>query len=264
MFPDLLDSLTQPAAYRRFAGEKAARTAGYVAFLSLIFVGALAVALKLRLAPLFNETFSWLRTQMPAVQFAGGKVTSTAAGPLRLEHPRYKEIALMIDTGRAEPVTPQLMAETRVLAYLTNNALYLDRGGKVETLDLSKSSAERPVTVDAASYRDMERAFDWVFYPSILLFFFVVFAAALSFFGLLYALAGMLFSSLAGGTIGFGSLLRLAIHAQTAGALLRALDTALPRSIPYSGLLSAALSLTYLWLGVRQTAQTPPPPAPAP
>jgi hypothetical protein len=71
-------------------------------------------------------------------------------------------------------------------------------------------------------------------------------------------------ASAAGGTLGFAELFRMAIHAQTAGALLRALDTALPWAIPGSSLISGALSLTFLWLGVRAAARYEAPPAPEP
>lgn len=264
MIPDLLDSIVRPAAYRRFAGEKGARTASYAAFLSLIFVGALGVSVKLRLAPLFTETFVWLETSMPPLKFAAGGVTSPAPGPLRLEHPRTKDVAVMIDTTRKDPVTVEQMKEAKVIAYLTGNALYLDRGqNQLETIDLTKSAPERNVTVDASMYREMERTFDWVFYPALMLFFFLAFAIALAFSGLLYALAGLILASLAGGALEFAALFRLAIHAQTAGSLLYALDAALPVSIPRFQFLSVALSLTFLWLGVRAAAHAPEPPAPA-
>lgn len=266
MIPDLLDALARPAAYRRFSAEKASRLAAYVAFLSLIFVGSIGISVKLRLAPLFTETFDWLESSMPAVTFADGTVTSSASAPLRLEHPRMKEVALMIDTTRKDPVTAQQMTDAKVLAYLTSNALYLKRGedGKsaVETIDLAKSASDRPVTVDANSYKDMENAFDWIFYPALMLFFFLTFAVSLAFCGLLYAIAGMPIASATGGTVGFPALFRIAVHAQTAGSLLYALDALLPRAIPYFQLGSIGLTLAYLWFGVRAAA-LPEPAAPA-
>ena len=266
MIPDLLDALIRPDAYRRFAGEKPARTAASIAFLSLIFMGSIGIAVKLRLAPLFDETFHWLETTMPAVTFANGTVTSTAPAPLRLEHPRMKEVALMVDTSRKDPVTAQQMADAKVLAYLTSNALYLKRGdddkAQLETIDLAKSTAERPVTVDANSYKDMERAFDWVFYPALMLFFFMTFAVSIAFCGLLYALIGLAMASLAGAALNFATLFRLGVHAQTAGCLLYSLDALLPRSIPYFQFVSVFLSLGYLWYGVRAAA-VPSAPAPA-
>lgn len=264
MFPDLLDSFVRPAAYRRFAGEKASRLAGYVAFLSLVFVGAIGISVKLRLAPMFTETFEWLETKMPAIQFSSGTVTSAAPGPLRLEHPRAKEVAVMIDTNRKDPVTAAQMEEQKVLAYLTGNALYLMRGqNQVETIDLSKAAPERPVTVDSGSYKEMESAFDWVFYPALLLFFFLSFAASLAVCGLVYSFVGWIILSARGGALSWGALFRVGVHAQTAGCLLYSLDSLLPVSIPLFQWASIALSLAFVWLGVKAATSAANPPAPA-
>ncbi len=258
MIPDLLDALCRPAAYRRFAGETPARTASYVAFLSLVFVASIGIAVKLRLEPLFTETFAWLETGMPTLQFAGGVITATPPGPTRLEHPRSKEVALMVDTTRKDPVTAAQLADAKVLAYVTSNALYLDRGqGQIETIDLSKSAAERPLTVDASTYKRMEHAFDWVFYPALLLFFFLAFALSVAVCGLLYGLLGLIVASASHQTLTYGQLFRFGVHAQTAGCLLYSLDAVLPFAIPLLPLVSAALSITLLTLAVRAYAPAP-------
>jgi hypothetical protein len=251
VLPDLLDSLLRPAAYRRFSGEAASRSAGYVAFLSIIFVGALCITLKLRLAPVIDETFGWFETSMPSLKIAGGQVTSAAPGPVRLEHPDFKEVAIMIDTSRKEPVTSQMMADMKVKAVLSSNALYVEHDDKVEVFDLSKSADERPLVVDAQTYRSMHRTFNVVFYPAMMLVLFLLFALTLALFGLAYGVVGLIASSLTGAKLGFGALFRIALHAQTAAALLRAIDTLLPTGIPFLLLLSPAASLVYLWLGVR-------------
>ncbi|HXS99354.1 MAG TPA: DUF1189 family protein [Elusimicrobiota bacterium] len=267
MIPDLLDSIVRPGAYKRFAAEKGARTVRYAAFLSLIFVGAIGISVKIRLAPMFTETFDWLETAMPPLTFAAGGATSTTPGPLRVQHPKIADVAVMIDTGRKDPVTAEQMKEAKVIAYLTGNALYLDRGqGQLETIDLTKSAPEHPVTVDATMYKEMERTFDWVFYPALMLFFFLAFAVALAFCALLYGLAGLVLASLAGGALEYAALFRIGLHAQTAGSLLYALDATLPVSIPFFQLISVALSLTFLWLGVKAAVKAAPaaePPAPA-
>lgn len=260
MLPDLVDSLLRPRAYRRFAAEKPARTAAYVAFLSLVFVGATGAAVKLRLAPMFDQTFEWLETRMPALRFSGGAVTSSAPGPLRLEHPRAPELALVVDTARRDPVTAREMADAKALAYLTGRALYLQRQpGTIETIDLSKSVADRPIVVNADTYKEMARAFDWVFYPALMLFFFLAFAASLALFGLLYALVGMAAARAAGGALDFAAAFRVAVHAQTASSLLYALDAVLPKSLPRAQAAAAALSLAALWLGARAAASPAPP-----
>lgn len=254
MLQDVLDSLARPASYRRFSAERPARCAAYVAFLSLVFVGALGAAVKLRLAPLFSETFSWLESSMPALSFSSGTVTSSVPGPTRLEHPRVKEIALLVDTSRREPVGAEEMAAAKVFAYVTGSAVYLRRGGEVQAVDLSQAGADRPVTVDAATYRDMSRAFNWVFYPALLGAFFLGFAASIGVCGLLYGLGALLAASAFGGSLRYGAAFRVAVHAQTAGSLLYALDMALPRSIPYFRLASIALSAAYVVLGARAAA----------
>jgi hypothetical protein len=266
MLPDLLDSFLRPASYRRFAVEKAARTARYVAFLSLIYAGGIGISVKLHLAPMFAETFAWLQTSMPTLKFAPGGVTSSATGPLRLEHPKYKEISVMIDTARKDAVTARQMTDAKVMAYLTGTALYLKRDSEsgapeLETIDLTKSSAEQAVTVDASSYKDLEKAFNRIFYPLLMLLFFLMFSFALAFVGLVYAVIGMIFAALSGGSLEFAPLFRLGVHAQTAGSLLYAL----PLSVPFYPALSIAASLTFLWLGVRACVKAAPaePPRPA-
>jgi hypothetical protein len=259
MIPDLLDAIVRPAAYRRFSVETAARTASYAAFLSLLFVAGLGISVKLRLAPMFAETFTWLETSMPPLTFAAGGVTTPTPGPLRLEHPSTKDVAVIIDTARKDPVTLQQMNDAKVIAYLTGNALYLNRGqNQVETIDLSKSAPERSTVVDANTYKDMERAFDWVFYPALMLFFFIMFAIALAFTALAYALVGLILASVAGGALEFPALFRIAIHAQTAGSLLYALDAAIPTSIPYFQIVSVAMSLAFLWLGIGAAVKAGP------
>ena len=119
--------------------------------------------------------------------------------------------------------------------------------------------------MDAGTYKEMEREFDWLFYPALTLLSFLAFALALALAGLFYALVGLAVAPLAGASLEFAALFRIAVHAQTAGSLLYALDASLPRTIPYFQLASLALSLLFLCLGVRAAAKPSPaePPAPA-
>jgi hypothetical protein len=243
--------------------------AAFIAFLSLTFVGAIGISVKLRLAPLFTETFVWLETSMPVITFANGVVTSAAPGPLRLEHPR-KEIAVMIDTARKDAVTAQQLDDAKVVAYLTSDSLYVERGrgadGKmeIETIPFKGSASDQPITVDSGTYKEMERAFDWVFYPALMLFFFLTFATSIAACGLLYALFGLILASVAGGSLGYGALFRVAVHAQAAGSLLYALDAVLPFAIPKLMWISIASTLGYLWFGVKAAAVPGPAPEAAP
>lgn len=256
MLQDLLGSISSPQAYRRFAAQKASRTMLYLGFLSVLFTGAGTIALRLRLGPVVDETFAWLEKEVPPLTFSRGSVTTTAAGPVKLTHPRAAEVSLYIDTARTTPVTAQDMAEQKVLAYLTSNALYMEKeAGSVTSYDLSKAAMERPVVVDAAFFREAGKALKTIVYPATVLSLLLMFASWTALCGLFYAVLGLLFNSLAGGAMGFGALFQIAVHAQTAATLLRALLAFLPFAIPAAGLISLLLSATYLWLGVRANAR---------
>lgn len=256
MLQDLLGSVASTRAYRRFASQKASRTMLYLAFLSLLFTGAGTVALRLRLGPVVDETFAWLEKEVPALTFSKGAVTSAAPGPVKLSHPRAPEVAVMIDTARTAPVTVADMQEAKVLAYLTSNALYMEKErGSVQSYDLSKAAMERPVTVDAAFFREAAKALKTVVYPATILSLFLMFAAWTAFCGLFYALIGLLLNSAAGGALSFGQLYQLAIHAQTGSTLLRAFLAFLPFAVPAAGLVSLVVTTAYLWLGVRANAR---------
>lgn len=259
MLQDLLGSVASTSAYRRFAAQKASRTMLYLAFLSLVFTGAGTVALRLRLGPVVDETFAWLEKEVPPLTFSKGVVTSAAPGPTRLAHPRAPEVAVMIDTARTTPISPADMSEAKVLAYLTANALYLQKErGSIQSHDLTKAAMERPVTVDAAFFREAGKALKTILYPATVISLFLMFAAWTALCALFYALVGLLLNSVAGGALGFGQLFQLAVHAQTGSTLLRAALAFLPFAVPAAGLAMLAVTTAYLWLGVRANARPDP------
>jgi hypothetical protein len=256
MLKDLLGSVASADAYRRFAAQKASRTALYVSFLSLLFTVGGTIALKLRVGPAVDETFQWLETSVPKLTFSGGKVESDPPGPARLVHPRAPEVAIMIDTSRTEPVTAQVLQENKVLAFLSNNALAIEQqSGRVETYDLSKASTKQAVVVDSRFFREAAGALKSVVYPATVLTVFVLAAAWTALAGLFYAVVGLLLNSALSGGLGFGSLYQLAIHAQTAAVLLRIVLAYLPFQVPFAGVLTMTLTGVYLWLGVRANAR---------
>ncbi len=255
MIQDLLGSIASSQAYRRFAQEKAGRTALYLFFLSLIFTVGGSIAVQMRMGPVVDETFAWLAAEVPTLTFNAGKVTSSETAPKRLVHPKAPEVAVMIDTARVEPVTLQVMQDAKVLAYLTNNALYIEQQtGRIEIYDLAKAAVEKPVVVDAKFFNEAAGALKRVVYPLAILTVFAFAAAWTAFAGLLYALLGLLLNNMAGGALGFGALYQLAIHAQTAALLVRIVLAFLPFTVPLSGLLTMFITSVYLWMAVRANA----------
>jgi hypothetical protein len=256
MLQDLLGSVASAAAYRRFALQKASRTALYLSFLSLLFTVGGTIALKLRVGPAVDETFAWLETSVPKLTFENGKVTAEPPGPTRLVHPKAPEVAVMIDTARTEPVTTQVLQESKVLAYLSANALTIEQSaGRVESYDLSKASSKEAVVVDARFFREAARALKSVVYPLTVLTVFVLAAAWTAIAALFYGVVGLLLNSALSGGLTFGSLYQLAVHAQTAAVLLRVILAYLPFQVPFTGVLTMALTLAYLWLGIRANAR---------
>jgi hypothetical protein len=255
MIQDLLGSVASTQAYRRFAAEKASRTILYLFFISLLFTVGGSIAMQFRIGPVVDETFAWLAAEVPTLTFSAGKVTSSETAPKRLVHPKAPEVAVMIDTTRTEPVTLQKLHDDKVLAYLTNNALYIEQQqGKVEVYDLSKAALERPMVVDAKFFRDAAGALKKVVYPLAILTVFVFAAAWTAFAGLLYSLLAMLLNSLAGGSLAFGALYQVAIHAQTTALLARIILSFLPFAVPLSGLLTLVITSVYLWMAVKANA----------
>lgn len=258
MLQDLLGSAASTAAYRRFAAEKGSRTFFYLLFLSFLFTLAGSVALKLRVAPAIDETFLWLEQSTPKLTFSGGKVSSELAEPVRLTHPRLPEIALMIDTSRTTPVTLADMRDVKVQAFLSGNAMYIDRQtGALETFDLSKAGLDKPTTVDPEFFREASRAFKIIVYPAAVMAVFAFFAAVTAVVGLVNAVLGLIFNSLMGGQLGFGALYKIGIHSQTASTLLRILLAFMPFGVPLVGFLLAIVTAVYTYLGVRESIEPP-------
>ncbi len=134
--------------------------------------------MQMRVGPVVDETFAWLGAEVPPLTFSAGKVTSAETAPKRLVHPKAPEVAIMIDTARTETVSLQKLQEDKVIAYLTNNALYVQQQqGKIEVYDLSKAALERPIVVDAKFFREAAVALKRVVYPLAIVTVFV-FASA--------------------------------------------------------------------------------------
>jgi hypothetical protein len=255
MIQDLLGSIASSQAYRRFALEKTSRTVLYLLFISLLFTVGGSVAMRLRIGPVVDETFAWLAAEVPTLTFSAGKVTSAEPAAKRLVHPKASEVAVMIDTARTDPVTLQAMQEAKVLAYLTNNALYIEQQqGKIEIYDLSKAALERPMTVDSKFFGEAAGALKKVVYPLAILTVFVFAAAWTALAGLFYSLLAMLLNSITGGALTFGALYQIAIHAQTTALLVRIVMSFLPFMVPLSGLLTILITSVYLWMAVRANA----------
>lgn len=261
MILDPINSITSIDFYRKIARQSFGRSALYLAYLALLFSVTGTIAFKVKVGPAINETFQWLENSVPPLTFSGGKITSALAAPLTIRHPRVQEVALTIDTPRTEPVTPQLMEERHVMAYLASNAFYLmQKNGKIEVYDFSRAAGTRPVVLDAAFYRNANRIMNRVIYPIALTLTFLLFLLWKGCSSLVYSLVALAINQVAEAGLAYGALFNISVYAQTLVIALQGILLFMPAGIPLFWLAALVITGIYIWLAVKRNSQ----PAPAP
>ena len=263
MILDPVNSITSVNFYKKISTQSLGRSILYLCYLAALFSITGTVALKVKAGPVIKETFRWLEQSMPPLTFSRGKVSSPVSGPLTLRHPKMAEVALIIDTQRGEPATPELMGEQKVIAYLTGNALYLLRSrNRVESYDFSKSPS-RTVVVNAEFYRMAEKTLRQILYPIAIAAIFVMFLAWKTCASLMYSLIALAVNAQADARLGYKSLFNITVYAQTLVIALQSIFLFMPVGIPLFRLAAFALTGLYIWLAVNKIAapQTPEPAA---
>ncbi|MBI5631524.1 MAG: DUF1189 family protein [Elusimicrobia bacterium] len=251
-----LSSVASLAFYREVAKKSLGRVFLYLCYLSLLFSLAATVAFKVKVGPAIDDTFQWLASSTPPLTFEGGKLSSTAPQPLTIRHPKIPEIAVTIDTARAEPVTPETLAAGKVSAYLTANALYIMKNrGQLAVHDFSTAVSPKPVVIGPAFFREAQQALSRFLYPIVFAGIFLLFLAWKAWATLLYSLLALLFNAAAGTNLSYRSLLGICVYAQTLAAGLQAAWFFLPVAPPYFFLAGLALNSTYILLAVLKNRE---------
>lgn len=264
MILDPLNSVTSLVFYRKVAKQGVGRSLGYLAYLSLLFSVAVGMAAKIHVMPVIQETLDWLSRSAPNLSFQDGKITSSAAGPVVLRHPRASEVAFVIDTARQEPVTHELLESQKAMAYVTMNAIYLNRGpGRLEVYDFSKAPPNpKPLVMDAEFYRRVGGSAGSVLYPIAVIGTFFLFLAWKALSSLLYSILGLALNQSMGGGLGYGSVFSLSVYAQTLVVVLQALFLFLPQRLPAAGLISLVIVMSYIGLAIKAVKEENSAPAP--
>jgi hypothetical protein len=264
MLLDPVNAITSVNFYKKVAAQGPGRTALYLVYLSAVFAVAATLAVKVRVGPEIDKTFVWLAQSMPTLTLAGGRITSSSPEPVTLRHPTVSEIAVTIDTSRTEPVTPETLESAKVAAVLTSSTLYLrgSQPGRMETYDLSKANAPKPVVIDASFYQTAGKTLTRVLYPLTLIisFFLVVFWKTAA--SVIYSLMALMINAVAQGNQPYGSLFNIAAYAQTLVVVLQAILLFMPAGVPGFSVISAAVTGVYIWLALKRINQ-PAQPAPA-
>ena len=261
MILDPVNSVASLDFYKKVAGQSFWRSLLYLCHLGGLFAVLCTFAIKLKVGPIIDETFNWLARSVPTMTYANGRVTSSSPGPLKLQHPRMPEIAVMIDTTRTDAVTPQQLEEAKVMAFLSASAFYLrHQSGKVEVYDLSKTpSGTRPLTIDPAFFRTANTLMSRVLYPLALVITFGVFLIWKLLSSLIYSVVALLINAIGAGGLAYSELFNIAVYAQTLVVFLQILALFLPFTIPALPLLSILITSVYLWLAVKRQSPSSPP-----
>lgn len=254
MILDPVNSVASVDFYQKISRQSPLRSFGYVCYLALLFSVVSTVALKVKLGPVIEDTFTWLERSVPTLTIADGKVTSSNPLPTRLEHPKLTGVSVMIDTNRVEPVTPEQMEQDKVLAYLSSNAFYLkQQNGKLEVYPLGKSTAgQKPFTIDSAFFRNAGVILGRVLYPVALVVTFMIVLGWKGAASVAYSLMALMINAMANGGLNYVPLLNIAIYAQTLATAVLALSLFLPFAIPGLSLISLFLTGVYIWLAVKR------------
>ncbi|MBI4345365.1 MAG: DUF1189 family protein [Elusimicrobia bacterium] len=247
--------------YRGVAARNPPWLIGYLTYLGFLFSIAATVSMALKVTPILTETVDWAAGAIPQITFSGGKVSTASPEPVRVEHPRMPEIAIVIDTHRTTTVTAQEMRDQKLAVYLTQNALYLaPRPDKIESYDLSKiaGAPQQPTVLDAAFFRTVGQALPKILYPLTFFLSWTIFLLWKLFASLVYGVVALLINAGIGGGLEFPQLWRIALVAQTPVVFLQMAQMFLPQPIPLFGVIAWIVVGVYLWQGIKQNAPAAP------
>lgn len=257
---DPVNAITSLNFYRKVAVQSLGRTFLYLFYLALVFGLAAMLAMRIRVGPAISETFRWIEKSVPPLTFSGGRLSSTLTEPLLLRHPQVPEVAFILDTNRETAVTPEELMQNKVMAIVTSNAFYIQKQpGRLEVYDFSKTPSPKPVTLDAALYRQADALLGRILYPATFVVGLLIFFAWKLCASLFYSVVGLIVNAGAQANLDYGVLFRIGVYAQTLVIALQITFLFMPVAIPVFNLLAIAATTAYIWLAVKRIKE----PAPA-
>ena len=196
---------------------------------------------------------------MPVLTLSDGKMTSNLTAPLTLRHPDAPDVAVTIDTVRVDPVTPEMLQNQKVMAYITSNALYvMRRPGELRVFDFgTQKPGAKPLVIDSSFFESSRQLLDRILYPFVLLLVFVVFALWKILASFFYSLVGISMNSLLQVGLPYMQLFNIAAYAQTLMIVIRAIFLFMPVPIPGAPLVSLVATSAYIALAVKKIKEFP-------
>ncbi|MBI5595047.1 MAG: DUF1189 family protein [Elusimicrobia bacterium] len=260
MILDIARSVGDFSFYREVPKKTLWATVAYITVLGGLFAVAVTAAVYLNVGPRIRQSVAWTAEHMPTLTLEKGKLSSALPGAMEVRHPDMPMVGLIVDTARTEPVTPAEMAQKKLVAYLTGDAVYVLTADRLETYDLAKTKDKESMVIDAAFYRNMGEMLLKVLYPISFVTAWMTFILWKHGAAFVYSLVALLVNAVAEGGLDYPSLYRMAVYAQTPVVVLQTVALFLPRPIPLFSVLALLLVTAYLWQAIRHAE---PPAAPA-
>ncbi len=259
MWLEPLLSLVDFAFYGQAMRRSTGRALAYLLYVCGLFAFTSAIAMYRKAQPLVQESVAWAAREVPEIRIEGGKASAKVQGPLRLQHPSLPWLSVLIDTERKAPVDLKEMGEKKVFAYLTQDRLYVaPMPERLETYDLSKLSAQGPVTLDAEFYRGAAALMSKILYPLSFLVTWVLFFVWKAATTFVYAFLGLMLNFALSSNLDRREIFHLSVYAQTPVIVLQAAHLFIPKRIEYFPALSLLVGAIYLWQAMRVNAREAP------
>ncbi|MFA6002999.1 MAG: DUF1189 family protein [Elusimicrobiota bacterium] len=253
MILDPINSITSINFYRRISGQNVGRSLLYIAYLGFFFSLAFTLMLWVRVMPPIQEAFVWLETNVPPITFANNRLSTPTNELVTIRYPKLDTVAFTLDTKRTEPVTPQMMTDGKVLAYVTANSMYLmQNSGKLDVYDFSKTPNAKSVVIDAKLYRELARMLPLVLLPLGFVVCFIVFFIWKIIAALFYSLVALIVNGVSGAGMQYAPLFNISAYAQTLIVAVQGILLFLPVHLPLLRPLSLLATTVYIWLAVRR------------
>lgn len=251
MITDIGRSVVDFSFYKEVPKKSIWATVAYLTLLGGLFSLAVTAAVYQNVRPRILSAAEWAATTMPTLTLADGKLSSTAPGALEVRHPDVPQAGLMVDTQRAEPVTPAEMSQKKLIAYLTADAVYVLTADRLETYALAQTKGKESLVVDGPFYRQLAGILLKVLYPIAFLTSWTTFLIWKHVAAVIYTLVGLLVNAVTDGGHEFPALYRMAVYAQTPVVILQTAALFLARPIPLFPVLALLVVTAYLWQAIR-------------
>jgi hypothetical protein len=252
-FQALFLSFSSKELYRDVGRNWSGIGFAYLLFLLAVSWVPLVVKVHLGFQQFLRDSAPKLTAQLPAIHITNGQMQTDPPGRHEIKDPETGKVFCVIDAG-IEGIPDELPQEGIVL---TRTKLIVRQTGQQQTRiqDLTNVKEFSMTRDDAARWlRVFGQWMAMVFYPFALLFSFLYRIVQ----ALVYAAIGTLFAQVAGVSLEYGVLLRLATVAVTPAVLVDTLRDLAGVPIPYWWLLCFVIAMFYLHFAVRAMAEAPP------